>query len=67
MEPTGMSGLKLISAASILKTANEQPRLAGELISTTVQNMASRSAQTPVQAVDILEITGTGQIINITA
>ena len=56
------------SVLSILKSANEQPRLAGELISRTVENMVQiQAAQSPAQPLAISEITGIGKIINTTA
>jgi len=64
-----MSGSQSLSAFSILKTANEQPQLAGELISKSVEAMMQNQSvvQASVQPVDVSDITGTGKIINITA
>jgi hypothetical protein len=69
MEVTGMSGSQSFSALSVLKTANEQPRLAGELISKSVDAMMQNQsvARSSVQPVDVSGITGTGRIINTTA
>ncbi len=68
METTGISGSKVFSGGSVLKTANEQPRLAGELISKTVEGMIQNQyAQASAQPVDVSAITGTGKIINTTA
>ena len=53
---------------SLLKSANEQPKLAGELISRTVDNMVqAQTVQSPAQRIDMSEISGTGKLINITA
>ena len=50
---------------SVLKSANEQPHLAGELISKTIEGlMQTQTVQTPVQPV---APRGTGTIINTTA
>ncbi|WP_306549494.1 hypothetical protein [Desulfobulbus sp.] len=50
---------------SVLKSANEQPHLAGELISKTIEGlMQTQTVQTPVQPV---APSGTGTIINTTA
>jgi hypothetical protein len=67
MQITDIPYQKSLTGISVLKTANEQPRLAGELISKTVEGMHSQTAQTPVQPTDISGITGTGKIINTTA
>jgi hypothetical protein len=51
---------------SILKSANQQPELAGELISKTVDSMlASQALQTPSQPVPpLLSQPGTGSLID---
>lgn len=67
MQTTGIPNQKPMSGISVLKTANEQPKLAGELISKTVESMRNQRAQTPAQPADISSITGTGTIINTTA
>jgi hypothetical protein len=67
MQTTDIANRSPMSGISVLKTANEQPKLAGELISKTVAGMRSQSAQAPAQPADISGITGTGTIINTTA
>jgi hypothetical protein len=67
MQTTGIPYQKPMSGISVLKTANEQPKLAGELISKTVESMRNQRAQTPAQPADISGITGKGTIINTTA
>jgi hypothetical protein len=53
---------------SILKSANEQPRLAGELISKTIEGlMQAQTAQTPVPSAAPIAAAGKGTIVNITA
>lgn len=53
---------------SVLKSANEQPHLAGELISKTIEGlMQTQTVQTPVQPVVPVAPSGTGTIINTTA
>jgi len=53
---------------SILKSANQQPELAGDLIAKTVASMSqTQTAQSPAQSIDMSKITGTGKIINVTA
>lgn len=53
---------------TILKSANEQPQLAGELISKTVEGIIQiQSAQSSAQHIDMSGFSGTGKIINITA
>jgi hypothetical protein len=68
MQIAGTRNTPSSGSISILKSANEQPKLAGELISKTVEGMAQiQSAQTPAQPVDMSGITGTGTLINIKA
>jgi hypothetical protein len=67
MQITYIPYQKSLTGLSVLKAANEQPQLAGELISKTVESMRSQNAQTPVQQTDVSGITGTGKIINTTA
>jgi hypothetical protein len=67
MQITDITYQKSLTGISMLKAANEQPQLAGELISKTVEGMHSQNAQTPVQPTDVSGITGTGKIINTTA
>ena len=53
---------------SVLKSANEQPHLAGELISKTIEGlMQTPTVQTPVQPVAPVAPSGTGTIVNTTA
>jgi hypothetical protein len=53
------------ASLSVLKSANEQPALAGELISKTVEGLIqAQAAQMPVQPVATL---GSGTIINTAA
>ena len=65
MQTAGIPYQKPLNGLSLLKTANEQPKLAGELISRTVESMQSQNAPTPVQPIHVS--TGTGKIINTTA
>jgi hypothetical protein len=65
MQIAGIPYQKSLNSLSVLKTANEQPNLAGELISKTVEGMQSQNAPTPAQPIHVS--TGTGRIINTTA
>lgn len=68
MQIASAGSLTFLASMSMLKSANEQPQLAGELISRTVEAMMQiQSAQSPAQHIDISEISGTGKIVNITA
>ena len=68
MQTASVSNLTTSGSMSMLKSANEQPKLAGELISKTVEGMMQiQSAQSPAQHIDTSEISGTGKIINTTA
>lgn len=68
MQIAGTRNTASSGSISILKSANEQPKLAGELISKTVEGMVQiQSAQSPAQRIDISGITGTGTLINIKA
>ncbi len=68
MQVNGTNTPPLAGSVAMLKSANEQTKLAGDLISKTVESMAQiQAAQSPAQRMDIAEITGIGQIINITA
>ena len=67
MQTTSISNPKVLSSVSVLKAANEQPQLAGDLISKTVENMQSQSVQAAAQPIDVSGLIGTGNIINITA
>jgi hypothetical protein len=62
------SNSALSAGHSILKSANQQPELAGDLIAKTVAGISqTQTAQAPVQSTDMSKITGTGKIINTTA
>ncbi|MFT5702393.1 MAG: hypothetical protein ACI8ZB_005313 [Desulforhopalus sp.] len=62
------SNSALPAGLSILKSAQQQTELAGDLIAKTVSSMSQmQTTQSPAQSTDISEITGTGKIINITA
>ena len=53
---------------AMLKSANEQPELAGELISKTVSGLLqAKGTRALAQPVDNSAITGTGSLIDITA
>ena len=65
MQTAGIPYQKPLNSLSVLKTANEQPKLAGELISKTVESMQSQNAPTPIQPIHAS--TGMGKIINTTA
>ena len=68
MQITGTNSSAASASMSLLKSANEQPKLAGELISRTVDNMVqAQTVQSPAQRIDMSEISGTGKLINITA
>ncbi|MFH0781754.1 MAG: hypothetical protein V2B20_07335 [Pseudomonadota bacterium] len=68
MQITGSGSLTTFNNVFLLKTANEQPELAGQLISRTVEGMrANETAQSPAQGIDISQSSGPGLLINITA
>jgi hypothetical protein len=68
MQIAGSSTSAFPAGLSILKSASQQPELAGDLIAKTVEAMVqTQTAQSPAQAIDISKITGTGKIIDITA
>jgi hypothetical protein len=68
MQIPGTSNSVLSSGLSILKSANQQPELAGDLIAKTVAGISqTQTVQSSAQSVDMSKITGTGKIINITA
>jgi hypothetical protein len=67
MQTTGILYQKPMHTISLLRAADEQPKLAGELISKTVENMRNQKAQTPAEPTDISGITGTGKIVNTAA
>lgn len=65
---TSSSNVNSAANLSLLKSANLQPTLAGELISKTVEGlMQAQSAQTPPQPVLFSTATGTGGIIDTSA
>jgi hypothetical protein len=67
MQTTGIAGQLFLSSLYILKAANEQPKLAAELISKTIEDLQKQNTQTPAAPVDIPDTTGKGKIINVTA
>jgi hypothetical protein len=67
MQTTGILYQQSVIGVSVLKTANQQPQLAGDLIVQAVENMRNQAAQTPIQPADISGIPVTGNIINTTA
>ncbi len=68
MQITGTSNSALPADLSILKSANKQPELAGDLIAKAVAGISQMQiSQSPALSIDISKITGTGKIINITA
>jgi hypothetical protein len=67
MQVTGLSNANVLISGSVLRTANEQPQLAGELISKAVASMMqTQNVQTPAQPVAAAGLE-TGTIINTTA
>ena len=53
---------------SILKSANQQPQLAADLISKTIASMMqAQNVQSPAQPVTSTDATQPGDLINITA
>ena len=67
MQVAGISISAASAGMSILKSANEQPKLAGELISKTVEAMGQiQAGQTPSQPVAAANTSTTRNIINIT-
>jgi len=68
MQITSSTNVNSVANLSVLKSANEQPSLAGELISKTVEGlMQTQTPQSPPQSVPFSAATGTGGIINTTA
>jgi hypothetical protein len=68
MQITGTNNSAVLTSVSLLKSANEQPKLAGDLIRRTVESMVNvQAAQSPAQYADISEFPGTGKILNTTA
>ena len=65
MQINGISNPATVINESVLRSANEQPQLAGELISQAVAGlMQIQNVQPPAQPVPVAEMTGTGGIIN---
>lgn len=67
MQTPSIANLRLIIGLSVLKSANEQPKLAGELIDKTVANLQKLDVQSPPQPVGVSGHTGSGRIIDIIA
>ncbi len=68
MQVAGISISTASAGMSILKSANEQPKLAGELISKTVEAMGNiQVGQTSSQPVVAANTSTTGNNINIIA
>ncbi len=67
MDITGVSSPQVTAGIAIVKTANEQPELAAELIRQVHGKTPVQNAAEPNQPVDTSEVTGTGTIINTTA
>ena len=68
MQIPGTSKSASSAGLPILKSANQQPKLAGDLIAKTVAGMSQmQTAQSSAQSIDMSKITGIGKIINITA
>ncbi|WP_319585366.1 hypothetical protein [uncultured Desulfobulbus sp.] len=68
MQITPFANAGSIASLSVLKSANEQPALAGELISKSVEGLIqAQVAQAPVQPVNLAATSGSGTLINTTA
>ncbi len=68
MQITGSSPSNVSFGGSVLRAANEQPQLAGELISRAVESMAqTQNVQSPAQPVAASGKMATGTLINTTA
>ena len=68
MQITGVDNLQLSISGSVLRSANEQPQLASELINKAVEGMRqTQNLQSPAQPVAVSGKTTTGTIINTTA
>ena len=67
MQISTASNPAVMYSLSMIKTANEQPKLAGDLIKKTIAGM-QQAAQSPAQPVALPADTGNrGEQINITA
>ena len=68
MQVTGIANPQIFSSVSVLRLANKEPQLAGELISKTVEGlMQGQVAQSPAQPASVGGMPQTGTIINTTA
>ena len=69
MQITGIANLKELISGAVLRATNEQPQLAGDLISKTVAGLMqqSQTVQSPGQPVPVSGMPETGSIINTTA
>ncbi len=67
MQTPSIANLRLIIGLYVLKSANEQPKLAGELIDKTEANLQKQGVQSPAKPVDVSGNTGSGRIIDIKA
>jgi hypothetical protein len=67
MQTTGIAGLRFIQNLSLLRSANEQPKLAGELITKTIESLQKQTARTPASVSDIASSPAKGRIVDITA
>jgi hypothetical protein len=66
MQTTGIAGIRFIQNLSLLKSVNEQPKLAGELITKTVESLQKQNAQTPAPISDSTSFPAKGKIIDVT-
>ena len=69
MQISAASNPATMYSLSMIKTANEQPKLAGDLISKTIDGMqqVQQAVQSPAQPVAAPADSGKGTLINITA
>jgi len=68
MQITGIANLKELISGAVLRATNEQPQLAGDLISKTVAGlMQNQTVQSSGQPVPVSGMPETGGIINTTA
>ena len=68
MQITPVANAGSIASLSVLKSANEQLTLAGELISKSVEGLVqAQVAQAPIQPVNPDATSGSGTIINTAA
>jgi len=65
MQITGSANPKVAFGGFVLRAANEQPQLAGELISKAVESLTqTQNVLLPAQPVTVTEKIETGTIIN---